>query len=68
MQYWRRTLASLLQSRNKTPVVVSMYCEYEGSELTTVLEDAGQALSTAAIDTCDAYIRKRYRGANVNRY
>ena len=59
MDYWRRTLGSLLLSR--TPVVVSMYCEYEDSELSKVLAEP-TAFSSSALEAGDAYVRRRYRG------
>lgn len=59
MDYWRRTLAGMLQMR--TPVVVTVYCEYERDELSKVLTDTS-AFSVDAIEAGDAYIRKRYRG------
>ena len=58
-EYWRRTLADLLLIRK--PVIVTMYCEYEGAELSSVLGDPS-AFSVSAMDEGDAYIRKRYRG------
>lgn len=59
MDYWRRTLGELLQIRK--PVVVSMYCEYEGGEITKVF-DADDAFAASALEAGDEYIRKRYRG------
>jgi len=61
MHYWRRTLASLLSTR--TPVVVTMYCEYEGGELSKVLlDDPASYFSESALEEADAYVRNRYRG------
>ena len=59
-EYWRRTLASLMLLR--IPVAVTFYCEYEGGELSKVLDKPISAFSADAMDTGDGYIRKRYRG------
>ena len=60
MHYWRRTLAELLLLEK--PVVVTFYCEYEGRELGAVLDHPAVGFSAAALEKCDAYIRRRYRG------
>ena len=60
MDYWRRTLAELIQL-NK-PVVVTMYCEYEGNEVLRLFNEAEKSFSDEALEVCDSYIRKRYRG------
>jgi hypothetical protein len=60
MHYWRRTLAELIIIR--TPVIITMYCEYEGAELMNLLEAPATAFSADALTNCDEYIRKRYRG------
>lgn len=60
MHYWRRTLAELLQAR--IPVVITCYCEYEGGEITRLLDAPAAAFSSSALAEGDAYIRKRYRG------
>ena len=60
MHYWRRTLAELLLLAR--PVVVTFYCKYEGRELSAVLEHPATGFSASALEKCDAYVRKRYRG------
>ena len=60
MNYWRRTLAELVQLRK--PVIITMYCEYEGAELSNLLDAPDAAFSGEALTSCDEYIRKRYRG------
>eukprot|EP01079_Euglenida_sp_SAG-EU17-18_P001476 gene1476-2797_t len=45
MDYWRRTLADILLAG--LPVVVTMYCEYEGGQLGPVLENTLESFTAA---------------------
>jgi len=51
MLYWRRTLASLL--RRGVPVVVTMYCEYEGHKLNRIFKWAALELGPDMLARCD---------------
>ena len=55
MIYWRRTLAELLQMCK--PVVVTMYCSYEGHKLVRLLKWKEQEFSAASFAECDRRLK-----------
>ena len=55
MPYWSRTLADLL--RQAIPVVVTMYCQYEGAKLETLLKWADVELTPEKLARADVSVR-----------
>eukprot|EP01052_Picozoa_sp_SAG31_P031461 SAG31_NODE_3336_length_4391_cov_1.826887_2_plen_278_part_00 len=58
MPYWRRTLAEFLQLQ--VPVIVTMYCEYEGHKLERLLNWVEVELSAEGFASCDRLIRANF--------
>ena len=53
MIYWRRTLAELLQLRK--PVVVTMYCSYEGHKLVRLMKWSEREFTLQTFEACDRH-------------
>ena len=58
MPYWRRTLAGLLLMGK--PVVVTMYCEYEGHKLSRNLDWHKLEFNAPALAECDQMVRSQW--------
>jgi hypothetical protein len=53
MIYWRRTLGELIQLRK--PIIVTVYCAYEGHKLVRLMKWRDQEFSPAALSQCDTF-------------
>lgn len=63
MTYWRRTLAELLQIGR--PVVVTMYCEYEGALMERLFNWQEMEFTADALAQCDSAVHQAFGSAHA---
>lgn len=55
---WRRTLAELLQ--NGAPVILTMYCEFEGASMQRLFKWPEREFSAEALNSCDSMVQRAF--------
>lgn len=56
MIYWRRTLGLMLQTGK--PIVITVYCGYEGHKLVRLMKWKEQSFSPQALSQCDGFNKR----------
>ena len=62
MIYWRRTLGEMLQTGK--PIIVTVYCGYEGHKLVRLMKWKEQSFSPQALLQCDGFNKRTPSGAD----